>query len=189
MKTLFVIHGTYGNPNENWFPWLKNKLISKNIKVIIPKFPTPRGQTLDNWMKVFSKYSDYVDGNTVLVGHSTGAAFILNLLEVVNKKIDSAFLVSGYTGNIKSINEEDKKTLQLNEDITGRDFNWSKIRANCSKFYIIHSDNDPHIPLKKAYELSKNLNTKALILHNGGHFNSDAGYNEFPFLLDLILQK
>ena len=53
MNTIFLIHGAYGNPNENWFPWLKKQLENKRNKVIIPTFPTPEGQTLENWNKIF----------------------------------------------------------------------------------------------------------------------------------------
>lgn len=50
MPTKFVIiHGSYGNPTENWFPGLAKSLRNEGSEVLIPIFPTPEGQTLFNW--------------------------------------------------------------------------------------------------------------------------------------------
>ena len=38
---VFIFHGTEGYPEENWFPWLKEKLEAKGYKVFVPQFPTP----------------------------------------------------------------------------------------------------------------------------------------------------
>ena len=31
MNTI-IVHGSYGKPFENWFPWLENELYKKNMK-------------------------------------------------------------------------------------------------------------------------------------------------------------
>ena len=56
MATAFIFHGTGGYPEENWFPWLKRELESLDYKVIVPQFPTPENQTLENWFAIFEKY-------------------------------------------------------------------------------------------------------------------------------------
>jgi hypothetical protein len=68
------------------------------VKVVgfVPKFPTPKNQTLENWLRVFTELEPQLDDNTVLVGHSLGPAFILTLLEG-NRKIKAAFLVAAFT--------------------------------------------------------------------------------------------
>ncbi|MFA5050135.1 MAG: alpha/beta hydrolase [Candidatus Micrarchaeia archaeon] len=178
-KTVFIFHGSYGSPNGNWFGWLKNELENEKIEVCIPKFPTPKNQSLENWMEVFSKYKDMVSENSVFIGHSLGVAFLLALLE--KHKIDSAFLVSGFIGNL-----ENEIFDSVNKTFTQRKFDWEKIRKNCKKFYIIHSDNDPYVPLKKAQEIAKYLGLKVIIIKGAGHFNSEAGYNKFELLLEKI---
>jgi predicted alpha/beta hydrolase family esterase len=45
-------------------------------KVIVPTFPTPENQTLENRMKVFKPYLKEINENTIFVGHSLGPAFI-----------------------------------------------------------------------------------------------------------------
>jgi len=34
----FIIHGTYGKPEENWFTWLKENLEERGHEVIVPSF-------------------------------------------------------------------------------------------------------------------------------------------------------
>ena len=92
MTNVFIIHGAYGHPNENWFPWLKSELEKLGCKVFVPKFPTPENQSLENWLKVFKDYKQYLNENSIVVGHSLGPAFLLNILENLDKPIKAAFL-------------------------------------------------------------------------------------------------
>ena len=94
MTRFFIVHGAYGNPEENWIPWLKKELEKIGHEVIVPKFPTPDDQTLDNWLQVFKPYNKLIDQDTIFIGHSLGPTFILNILQRINTKIKAAFLIS-----------------------------------------------------------------------------------------------
>lgn len=177
---FFIFHGIYGHPEENWFPWLKKELEGRGYEVIVPKFPTPLDQTRESWLRIISKYERKISDETVLIGHSLGAAFILDYLEQTNKKIKAAFLVAGYH---KLINNEFD---ELNKTFVGGKFNWNKIRQNCGKFFVIGSDNDEYISIGITKDLAKSLDAKLKIIHNGGHLNKKAGFDKFPELLDLI---
>jgi len=179
---IFIIHGSYGHPGENWFPWLKNELERNGHEVFVPRFPTPENQSLDKWMEAFKKYEKYLDENTIMVGHSLGPAFILNILEKLNHPIKACFFVSGFTGLLGG--EIDK----INKTFCDREFNWEKIKKNCKKFFLFHSDNDPYVPLEKAYELNEKLDGELEIVKGAGHFNEAAGYTKFPLLLEKIIE-
>ncbi len=181
MKTAFIIHGAYGSPEENWFPWLKEELEKEEYKVIIPKFPTPEDQSLDNWLKIFDKYKKEIDSNTIFIGHSLGPAFILAILENINIKIKSCFFVSGFISLLGNPQFDN-----LNNTFVNKEFNWDKIKTNCKSFYIFHSDNDPYVPIEKAEELATKLGVKTNIIQGAGHFNEKAGYIKFEELLKLI---
>lgn len=74
---VFIIHGSWGNPKENWFPWLKSELEKLGHKVFVPKFPTPIGQKLDAWLNIFKDYDNGLDRNSIMIGHSMGCALIM----------------------------------------------------------------------------------------------------------------
>ena len=181
MTNIIIIHGSYGNPNENWFPWLKSELENLKCDVFVPKFPTPENQSLESWRKVFEKYKQYVNENTILVGHSLGPAFLLDLLENLDKPVKSAFFISGFLGLLGNSDFD-----EINKTFTDRNFDWAKIKHNCNKFYIYHSDNDPYVPIKKARELAEKLDSEVIEIKNAGHFNEKAGYNKFEVLLEDI---
>lgn len=182
MANIFIIHGTFGSPEENWFFWIKGELENAGQEVFVPAFPTPENQSLDSWIKVFEKQEGELDENSVLIGHSLGCAFILNLLERTEVKIKLAVLVSGFVGALGN-----PKFDELNKSFADRVFDWNKIRENCKKFLVIHSDNDPHVPIEKAKELARNLGAEIEIVKEAGHFNEAAGYIKFELLLERLI--
>ena len=170
---FIIIHGAYGNPEESWFPWLRKEL-EKLGEVIVPEFPTPEGQTLENWRKVFNSS----DKGTILIGHSLGPAFILDLLE--RHKAKAAFLVAGF---IRKLGLEEYDSINYT---FFKEFDWETIKKNCPKFFIYHSDNDPFVPLKYGQEIADKLGAELALIKGAGHFNEKAGYFKFEKLLEDI---
>jgi uncharacterized protein len=188
MTKFFIIHGAYGNPEENWFPWLKQELEKEGNMVFVPKFPTPENQSLANWIEEFEDfYLNKIDEDSILIGHSLGPAFILSVLDKINLfdnlglKVKACFFVSGFLNKLGNPTFD-----KINETFINKDFDWKKIKRNCNKFFVIHSDNDPYIPLKEAKQLADKLDTKVIIIKGAGHFNESSGFKKFDFLLDLI---
>ena len=180
---FFIIHGVYANPEANWFPWLKKELENKGYEVIVPKFPTPLDQSLESWLRIIEKYEDKINKETVFIGHSLGATFILNYLEQNNKRIKAAFLVAGFHKPLGSPYDK------LNITFLNKKFDWKKIKNHSNKFIVFGSDNDEYISLDITKEIAKNLDAELKIVHNGGHLNKKAGFERFPFLLDCILRE
>lgn len=180
MTNVFIIHGAFGNPYENWFPWLKSELEKLGHKVFVPEFPTPEKQSLEKWLEVFGDYEKHMKKDSVVVGHSLGPAFLLNILQ--EHKVRAAFFVAGFTGLLNEPEFDD-----INKTITNRNFDWEKIKNNCERFYVYHSDNDPIVPLTKAEELADNLGIKVTLIRGLGHFSENI--TEFDFLLEEIKKE
>jgi uncharacterized protein len=173
---FIIVHGAYGNPGENWFPWLKKELESRGSEAITPGFPTPQGQNIDTWLSVISEYEP-IDEGTVLVGHSIGAAFILSLLE--RRKVRAAALVAGFCTPLGNSFDSLNRTFY-------KDFDFTKIRENCPDFIIINSDDDPYVPVENAQILAASLRSELILLQGAGHINSGSGYTLFPLLLEYL---
>jgi len=181
MSNIFLIHGAYGNPENNWFPWIQAELKKLGHQVYSPKFPTPEGQNLNEWLKVFSSFRQYVDKDTIMIGHSVGSAFILNILENLDHGVKASFFISGFIGSLNN-----QKFDSINHTFTEKKFDWQKIKQNCQNFTIFHSNNDPYVPLPKAEELAQNLGIEVNVIPNAGHFNTEAKWFEFPQLLEKL---
>lgn len=180
MANVLLIHGAYGNPGENWLPWIKNELEKAGHIVYVPQFPTPEHQSLENWFSVFEDYQQYLNTESIIVGHSIGVGFILNVLEQKETPIKASFLVAGWVGLLNL------EIDAINKTFIDRDFNWEKIKTNCKQFVILNSDNDPYVPLELSQHMAQQLGTPVTLVAGAGHFNEKAGFIEFPLLLEKI---
>jgi predicted alpha/beta hydrolase family esterase len=176
-----IIHGTGGKPDGNWFPWLRTELAAQGYEAIAPTFPTIEGQTLENWRKAFHEQVGPVSANLILIGHSIGAGFILNLLETASQPVLGSFFVAGFIGKI-GLPEYDA----LNASFVCRNFNWQAIRKNLGYACILHSDKDLYVDISKAEELSQQLQVPVTLVPGAGHFNYESGYYTFPLLLEQL---
>jgi uncharacterized protein len=181
-STVFIFHGTEGYPEENWFPWLKEKLESRGCKVIVPQFPSPPvvPAKISEWFEVLKKYEENLNENTILIGHSLGGVFVLKVLEKLDSPIKGAYLTGTPIGILPILNYDRDNAF------SGFDFNWEKIKQNAKHFEVFQSDNDPYVGLDNGKELAKNLGVELNFIPNGGHFNKKAGYLSFPELLETI---
>ncbi len=178
MANIFIIHGVEGYPKENWFPWLKTELEKLGHKVFVPQFPTPENQSLSNWLEVLEQYKEFLTPATILIGHSLGAPFVLNVLEKYPAK--AAVLVAGFVGKAGNQFDEGMKTFAQ------KSFNWQQIKNNCQNFVVFHSDNDPYVKLEKGQEVAEHLGVEVTLVKSAGHFNKAAGYETFGLLLEKI---
>lgn len=183
MKRAAIIHGAYGNPEENWFPWLKEELEKLSYEVFTPPLPTPKHQHLEMWLEKVEQYRrSWGDKDTLFIGHSIGAAFVLRMLmSHIGEPIKASFLVAGFISELG-----DPKFDKLNASFLTNPFDWEEIKRNCQQFFVYHSDNDPYVPLEKGEELASKLVIEVTLIKEAGHFNEDAGYTSFEKILDDI---
>ena len=91
---IIICHGTMGSPEGNWFPWLKNECLKIGHDVYVPRFPSPESQTKHNWCNALRDQTPIFGSNTVLIGHSISATFLLHILEVLKERVNQSVFVS-----------------------------------------------------------------------------------------------
>ena len=180
---VFIFHGTEGYPEENWFPWMKEKLEAKGCNVIIPQFPTPPivPAKIAEWFDVLKEYEKDMTKDTIFIGHSLGGAFVFKVLEKLNDPIKAVFLTATPIG-IKPI-------LYYERDYSfcGFNFDWENIKTKARHFEVFHSNDDPFVCFENGEKLAKTLGVKLNFIPNAGHFSiKTSGYLSFPDLLAKI---
>lgn len=180
MKVV-ILHGTVGSPESNWFQWLKQKLETSGHRVFVPRLPTPENQSAASWNAAFKEQVLQLEKDTVLIGHSCGATYLLHVLESLKQPVAQSILVSGfidYLGN----DYFDK----LNETFVNHEFDWERIKRNAGKVTLFYGDNDPYVPPAAAKSLADKLETPLTIIPGGGHLNAEFGFTEFAPILTLF---
>lgn len=183
MKNAIIFHCRGGSPNDFWYPWLKDELEKKGYRVTVPTFPDSEPSPLTSWLPFALKNCEY-DNETVLIGHSSGSALILSVLENLKSPIKQAVLVSGFSEPLTPGKYEDDPILQHSYD-------WDKIKSNVEEIILINSDNDPFgCDDKVGRKMMDHFGGTLIIPKGQGHMGSfmyKQPYKEFPLLARLIV--
>jgi len=181
MKYVFLIHGWEGYPEEGWRPWLKEKLEKEGFQVSVPAMPDTVHPKMDAWVEHLAKIVGAPDQDCYFVGHSLGCITILRFLETLeeNQKVGGVLLVAGFSDDL---GEKELSSFFV------KPIDWDKIKLACSKFVIIHSTDDPLVPVHYADILKEKLNAQVIIEHGKKHFSGDDGITELPSAFEAILK-
>ena len=182
---IFLVHGTMGKPFENWFPWLESKLSEKKICCVIPSFPTPEHQNYSDWERLMDYYCELgvVNEETVLVGHSCGAIFLVHYILKHKLVVKGLICVSGYNNFISGFDMMDKLNESFYVNVGSID-----VTSFVKKVICFYGDNDPNIPQEVLHEFAVNVSGEVHCVPNAGHFNASAGYHTCPVVLNAIVR-
>lgn len=164
-----------GTGKDHWYPWLKQKLEDKGYKVDSPTFPS----NLITKEEILLKFAEkYINEDTVIIGHSSGAALALRVAE--KHKIKGLVLVCGL---FKDLGYEE----EISTGIFAHSWDWQKIRSNQDFLIQFDSDKDPYIPQKHFHKLAENTRSEHIKLRGRGHFGSEwKSPKKFPELLERL---
>ena len=189
MKNALILHGTDASSQDNWFPWLKGQLEAGGWKVWVPDLPEPSRPVASVYTKFLLENKDWrFNEQSIIIGHSSGAVEILNLLQHFPKGvvIPACFLVASFSEVLAS--EPDWAQLK---DLFIEPFDFATIKRHAKKFVLIHSKDDPYCPLEQPQYLAHELGGELIVFDDKQHFSAslDPKFTEFPELLDIIRQK
>ena len=192
MANCFIIHGTMGCPDENWFFWAQTEIAKvlncEKYDVITPHFPYVVGnneyQGYNLWKSILLTYKNagLINQDTIFIGHSLGPVFIFRFLEETKTYVKAVISVSGKNNNWLNIKSFDNFNF---------DFycNWKQLSNSVqyAKYrYAIYGSNDPYISQLNCKKFASAIQAEEIMIENGGHINAAAGYTKFPLLIDII---
>lgn len=164
--------------HQMWFAWLKTALEAAGVDVIAEDYPDSYLCRSEYWLPYIKKIG--ADENTILVGHSTGSIAAMRFAE--SNKILGSILVGSYYTDLSDADEKASGYFDL-------PWLWENIKQNQKWAIQFHSTDDPWIPNEEAHMVHDMLGTELHEFHDRGHFGVDRPYEEFPELLNVILDK
>lgn len=192
MLNCLIIHGCPSGKDDlvdisekvnfkHWIPWVREKLLEKGIPTQTPLMPEPWIPNYEKFKNEFEKYE--VNENTVLIGHSCGAAFLVRWLGDTKKKIKKLILVAPWkiavTGE-PEITHIREKYYNFPIDRT--------ISSRVEQIIIFTADNEFPVGKESVGIYQKDLGGEVISLPGHGHYIIEhMGTAEFPELLEKII--
>jgi uncharacterized protein len=189
MKAAIIIHGMpsqeeYYNPdspaqsNKHWLPWLQRQLILNDILAQTPELPEPYAPDYEKWTEIFDQWK--IDQDTMLIGHSCGAGFLVRWLSESKRKVGKVALVAPWLDPSKKLHTG---FFAFNID--------PGMVERADKFAIFYAKNDSEEIHKSINLLREKISTASFIeLEAGGHFVFEhMKKQQFPQLADFLLTE
>lgn len=198
-----IMHGSYGSPEENWFRWLEQELLSQNQEVVLEQFPVddwdrisdlgrekanqePTNQTLTSWESYFvSNILPIIKGESInVIAHSVAPIFILHMLaKHTSFRIEKAVFVAPF------FNIPDREAIwqfyPVNKTFYHSEFDFEFLKSRIRTSFVVYGDNDPYVPQEQFTLFAEKLNASKIEITQGRHCGSN--FKEFPELIPLIL--
>lgn len=160
-------------------PWLKNELRERGREVLVPQMPVGVGkQNFKSWSNVLDRLA--IDKNTIIIAHSIAPVFVCKYLIKNKIRIKKLISVCGFN-NYLGINPDYdavNKPMYLG--------NLQDVKECCDNIVCFYSDNDPYVKYNSEKQFADTIANKQVIIKNGGHINSESGFDKFEELLKYI---
>lgn len=183
MKRAVIVHCWSGTPNYCWYPWVKQALEKRGFQVTVPAMPETDLPQLKLWLPKLKEIVGEPDEELYLIGHSAGSLTIMRYLEqMTDVKVAGVALVAGFTDDLG---------YEELANFFATPFDFEAIKRHVDKgIALIHSDNDPYVPVKYGYELANKLAAELAILPAKGHFSGPideaSSCRELPEVIEAI---
>jgi predicted alpha/beta hydrolase family esterase len=149
-----------------WYGWLAEQLRSKfHLEVPLQTFPDGLYAHEHIW-KSFAVDKLGLNDETIVIGHSSGSACALRLME--EHKMAGCILVSAYDSDLGD--EVERESGYFN-----RPFNYEKMKTNTPWIIQFHSKNDHLVPVACARRVAQGIFGAGFI---AGEQTSQGGYIE-----------
>ncbi len=183
---VFIVHRWGGNPESDWYPYLRDELESLGFDVVVPEMPDSENPKIDSWVAKLKEIVGDLDRESYFVGHSVGCQTILRYLAGVESgKAGGAVFVAPWIHLIEAtIAEEGPEVAEIARPWIETEIDFSKVRERAERFICIFSDNDSFVPMGDKDIFREMLGAETKVLHDRGHFSQDDGCYKLPEVLE-----
>ncbi len=188
MKNAIILHGMPGKgeyysgqypsaSNSQWVPWLQKQLLMKDIPTATPEMPNSYAPDYEVWKREFERFD--ITPETILVGHSCGAGFLVRWLsEHEDVQVGKVVLVAPWLDPDREL-EKDFFNFQID----------SQFPKRTAGTVIFNSTNDDVIKDSVDRIVAEVSDIKVVQFINYGHFCVDDMQTDvFPELLTECLK-
>lgn len=185
MKKAVLLHGTDGKPTDHWFPWLEEQLEQAGYEVFAPVLPDNHKPNKVTYGK-FLQESGWDFSDNIVIGHSSGATTILNLLLADWFPYAKAAVLVGTFLNEKLTKSADWYEEGQFDNLFLPTYDSAKLKGKADKFYFVHGDNDPYCDINDAKQLCGGLDGEFITIANGHHLGDSAGITKLPQMTEAL---
>lgn len=176
---VLILHGIGGCAGIHWQQWLHDRLTEAGHTVLMPNLSDADHPDRTTWQKEVERALENTNlSQLVIVGHSLGVATALDVIESLPAPIKGLVCVSGFAVAYGAeLNDYFMKEKLID---------FEKVVPNAGKPFVFYGDDDPYVTQQALQGLAAALYVEPNVVHQGGHLNTDAGYMEFPELLEAV---
>lgn len=196
MKNAIILHGTQGSPDGNWFRWLEAEFRRRGFEVWLPQLPHAQLPSLREWIDFVRSDCPFgIDGDTLIVGHSSGAILALLIASESQEKPGLVVAVSPFvptsTAYVATSWENNARLFDIDVEKLLRPLSADNHDDEESNVIVVHSDDDPYIPLSVAEYIATVCSGELVVMPGQGHFNLEKGpeYTAFPELMCIVDER
>lgn len=179
LPKVIILHGNGGvRIDQHWFPYLRREMELLGVEVVAQNLP-------DSWLGrerfwlPFVRDTLQADTNSIIVGHSSGAAAAMRYAET--NSIYGSVLISAYHTDLGIPTERISGYFK-------RPWDFEAIRQNQNWVVQFAATDDPYIPIAQARHIRNQLKSEYYEFEDRGHFiGSNAKI--FPELVSVLCQK
>ncbi len=184
MKNAIIVHGMPDKEEylkseipaqSHWLPWLAQELSRVGYEVAVPEMPQPYEPRYEQWKIVFEQ--NQITNETLLVGHSCGAGFLIRFLSEQDIQVGRVVLVAPWI-------DPYHKDHNLVADFFDFEIDKHLVSKTAGITIIVSTDDEESVLQTVAVLNSEITGIEIKQMTNRGHFTKDdMGTNEFPEVL------
>lgn len=164
--------------STHWYQWLGKQLKQLDLDVTILSFPT---NSSSRQSELLPQLARMVDKNTIVVGHSIGAAAAFRLAEIRHLygivAVSANYIETGFP-------------IRKNSGFYSHPWDWELINKQCNWIVQFASNDDSISPVQEARYIHEQLNNEYHEYTERGHFGSEyRDEQQFVEIVEVIKRK